>query len=72
MRIRKILSELVENAAEEIGYEFNEGCVVMVEEMLWVNHGIFLNNEKVVTQKLMRKIYEEVKVWKENTEQNYI
>lgn len=59
---------MVEEAALEIGFPFDEGCTEYVESMIMLNHNINLNDERVVTVNLMKIITEEVESWKMNTE----
>ena len=71
MKIRNILDEMVEQASLEIGFPFDEGCTEYVESMLLLNHNINLNDEEVVTWKLMKILTEEVESWRENTKLYY-
>lgn len=72
MEIRKILDEMVRQAALEIGFTFDEGCTESVETMLWVNHDIELNDDTPITYQIMNIISEEVAKWKERTKENYM
>ena len=71
-RARRMLTELVEDTCEEIGFEFDEGCVEAVETLLFLNHGIKLSDQKVVTYNLIDKFEEELENWKSATEDNYM
>ena len=63
MEVRKILNEMVKEAAKEIGWEFNEKCVEDIEEMLLINYDIELNNKSSITWQIFQMIAVEVEEW---------
>lgn len=69
--ISKVLEEMVKNAAEEIGFEYDEGMTDLVKQYLELKHGIDLNEVNQITWQVMNIITEEVREWQTQTEMNF-
>lgn len=72
MKAIDILTEMVKNASTEIGFEFDEEVVFQVEKELLYKHSTVLEDDDLITWKLMSIISVAVKEWQEETYKNFV
>ena len=70
-RAQRTLNEIIQEACEEIEFQYDEGVTELIETALFHNHGIKLEEIEVVTVNLVDKFVEEVETWAEETNENY-
>ena len=70
--ILNVLTEMVNEAAKEIGWEVCEGNVEYVLMTLEAEYGIELNEDSPITWQVMNVLAEVVMEWQKNTKQNYM
>lgn len=68
-----IIAEMTEEAAKEIGYEYDYGCAIAVSNALLHDYGISeVNLSEPMTFQKMNAITKAIAQWQTDTKNNYM
>ncbi|UDY80743.1 hypothetical protein [Geobacillus phage GR1] len=70
--ISKVLEEMVREAAREINFPFDQGCVEQVRTQIWANYDIELNDDAPINWRIMQIIVDEIQEWQQETAVNHM
>jgi hypothetical protein len=69
--LKQVISEMVKNAADEIGFEYCEGCVEQVLADMEHGYGITVDMEGPITWQLMSTLTDVIATWQKDTRINF-
>lgn len=70
--LRQVVEEMMRNAAEQIGYEHNEGNIGQLLKQIQEGYDIQVNFDGPITWQILNLITNEVKQWQTVTKENFM